>query len=174
MKMHEDEVDIDAELVGRLVAEQFPQLADLPISAFRSTGTVNAIYRKGGLHLDTPRRDFPPQDLKYAPIRREMLHRTSIRKLLRRDVPMARQTCARPTLAASDTASVEGSRIRSAQAHRNPSPPQDRSRFSHTPTPTNNSPLIGESRPSDGLLPRLDLSDLLLGEGNPRGAVRVR
>ena len=45
--MHDDEVDIDAELVGRLVAAQFPGLADLPISAVRSTGTVNAIYRLG-------------------------------------------------------------------------------------------------------------------------------
>ncbi|NMM23357.1 MAG: aminoglycoside phosphotransferase family protein [Phycicoccus sp.] len=45
--MHEDEVDIDGDLVARLVAEQFPELADLPITAFRSTGTVNAIYRIG-------------------------------------------------------------------------------------------------------------------------------
>jgi aminoglycoside phosphotransferase (APT) family kinase protein len=47
MKMHDGEVDIDAELVGRLVAAQFPQLTDLPISAVQSTGTVNAIYRLG-------------------------------------------------------------------------------------------------------------------------------
>jgi aminoglycoside phosphotransferase (APT) family kinase protein len=47
MKMHDDEVDIDAGLVGRLVAEQFPHLADLPITEVRSTGTVNAIYRLG-------------------------------------------------------------------------------------------------------------------------------
>jgi aminoglycoside phosphotransferase (APT) family kinase protein len=47
MTMHEDEVAIDAELVGRLVAGQFPRLADLPISAVHSTGTVNAIYRLG-------------------------------------------------------------------------------------------------------------------------------
>ena len=45
--MHDGEVDIDAELVGRLVAAQFPHLSDLPISAVRSTGTVNAIYRLG-------------------------------------------------------------------------------------------------------------------------------
>ncbi|HYJ73556.1 MAG TPA: aminoglycoside phosphotransferase family protein [Actinomycetota bacterium] len=45
--MHDDEVDIDADLVGRLVAEQFPHLADLPITEVRSTGTVNAIYRLG-------------------------------------------------------------------------------------------------------------------------------
>jgi aminoglycoside phosphotransferase (APT) family kinase protein len=47
MKMHDNEVDIDAGLVGRLVAEQFPHLADLPITEVRSTGTVNAIYRLG-------------------------------------------------------------------------------------------------------------------------------
>jgi aminoglycoside phosphotransferase (APT) family kinase protein len=47
MKMHEGEVDIDAELVGRLVAEQFPELAGLPIREVRPTGTVNAIYRLG-------------------------------------------------------------------------------------------------------------------------------
>ena len=76
MKMHEDEVDIDAELVGRLVAEQFPELvgrlvaeqfpelADLPISAFRSTGTVNAIYRIGDhLYARLPRMKEWAQDL---------------------------------------------------------------------------------------------------------------
>jgi aminoglycoside phosphotransferase (APT) family kinase protein len=47
MKMHDEEIDIDAELVGALVAEQFPQLSDLPISAVQSSGTVNAIYRIG-------------------------------------------------------------------------------------------------------------------------------
>lgn len=46
-KIHADEVDIDAPLVRRLLAEQFPQWADLPISAVHSTGTVNAIYRLG-------------------------------------------------------------------------------------------------------------------------------
>lgn len=50
-KMHADEVDIDVALVRRLLAEQFPQWADLPIKAVRSTGTVNAIYRLG----DRPR-----------------------------------------------------------------------------------------------------------------------
>ena len=49
-KMHAGEVHIDAALVERLIAEQFPRWADLPIRAVRSTGTVNAIYRLGG-HL---------------------------------------------------------------------------------------------------------------------------
>jgi aminoglycoside phosphotransferase (APT) family kinase protein len=45
--MHEGELDIGAELVGRLVAAQFPRLAGLPIRAVQPTGTVNAIYRLG-------------------------------------------------------------------------------------------------------------------------------
>lgn len=56
MKMHDGEVGIDAGLVRRLVAVQFPRLARLPVSAVRSTGTVNAIYRLGdGLCARLPR-----------------------------------------------------------------------------------------------------------------------
>lgn len=63
-KMHEGEVDIDAELVGRLIADQFPQLAHLPIRAVRSTGTVNAIYRLGdNLYVRLPRMREWAQDL---------------------------------------------------------------------------------------------------------------
>ena len=47
MKMHEGELDIGAELVGRLVAAQFPRLAGLPVRAVQPAGTVNAIYRLG-------------------------------------------------------------------------------------------------------------------------------
>ena len=47
MRLHDDEVDIDAELVGRLVAAQFPRLARPADPRVRSTGTVNAIYRIG-------------------------------------------------------------------------------------------------------------------------------
>lgn len=46
-KMHEGEVDIDTDLVRRLLAGQFPQWADLPLARFESGGTVNAIYRLG-------------------------------------------------------------------------------------------------------------------------------
>jgi aminoglycoside phosphotransferase (APT) family kinase protein len=47
MKLHDDEVDIDADLVRQLVTAQFPHLANLPVTEFDSTGTVNAIYRLG-------------------------------------------------------------------------------------------------------------------------------
>ncbi len=46
-KMHTDEVDTDVSLVGRLLAAQFPQWADLPIEPVHSAGTDNAIYRLG-------------------------------------------------------------------------------------------------------------------------------
>lgn len=45
--MHPDEVDIERPLVGRLIATQFPQWADLPLAEVRSAGTDNAIYRLG-------------------------------------------------------------------------------------------------------------------------------
>jgi aminoglycoside phosphotransferase (APT) family kinase protein len=63
-KMHDDEVHIDAALVRRLVAEQFPRWAGLPIRAVRSTATVNAIYRLGDQHyVRLPRVEEWTQDL---------------------------------------------------------------------------------------------------------------
>jgi aminoglycoside phosphotransferase (APT) family kinase protein len=46
-KMHAGEVLTDVSLVGRLLAAQLPQWADLPIEPVRSAGTDNAIYRLG-------------------------------------------------------------------------------------------------------------------------------
>lgn len=46
-KMHQDEVDTSAALVGRLLAEQFPPWSDLPIAPVPSAGTDNALYRLG-------------------------------------------------------------------------------------------------------------------------------
>ena len=62
--MHAGEVHIDAALVGRLISEQFPQWAGLPIREIRSTGTVNAIYRLGDhLCARLPRVEEWAQDL---------------------------------------------------------------------------------------------------------------
>jgi aminoglycoside phosphotransferase (APT) family kinase protein len=62
--MHDDEVDIDAALVKTLVAAQLPHLADLPVTAIRSTGTVNAIYRLGdSLCVRLPRMEEWAEDL---------------------------------------------------------------------------------------------------------------
>jgi aminoglycoside phosphotransferase (APT) family kinase protein len=45
--MHADEVAMDAALVRRLVATQFPHWAGLPIVPVPSAGTDNALYRLG-------------------------------------------------------------------------------------------------------------------------------
>jgi aminoglycoside phosphotransferase (APT) family kinase protein len=46
-KMHADEADIDESLVRRMLATQFPQWADLPVTPIDSAGTDNAMYRLG-------------------------------------------------------------------------------------------------------------------------------
>jgi len=56
-KMHIDEVDVNVSLVGRLLAAQFPQWANLPIEPVHSAGTDNAIYRVGSdMAVRLPRR----------------------------------------------------------------------------------------------------------------------
>ncbi len=57
-KMHADEVDTDVALVGRLLATQFPQWADLPIEPVPSAGTDNALFRLGDeMVVRLPRRE---------------------------------------------------------------------------------------------------------------------
>jgi aminoglycoside phosphotransferase (APT) family kinase protein len=46
-KLPPDELDIDDALVRRLVAEQFPQWAGLPVTEVPSAGTDNVMYRLG-------------------------------------------------------------------------------------------------------------------------------
>jgi aminoglycoside phosphotransferase (APT) family kinase protein len=56
-RMHADELEIDEALVRRLLAEQFPEWADLPLSRVEPAGTVNAIFRLGDeLSVRLPRR----------------------------------------------------------------------------------------------------------------------
>lgn len=45
--MHDDQVDVTADIVAGLVQEQFPQWSGKPIRLLASTGTVNAIFRIG-------------------------------------------------------------------------------------------------------------------------------
>ena len=69
MKMHHGEVDIDARIVRRLVAAQFPWFGDLPVRAvLPSTGTVNAIHRRGDrLCVRVPRvREWEGPDVRPA------------------------------------------------------------------------------------------------------------
>ena len=46
-RMHVDELEIDEALVRRLLANQFPEWADLPLRRIEPSGTVNAIFRLG-------------------------------------------------------------------------------------------------------------------------------
>lgn len=46
-KLHDDEVDIDASLVTRLLAEQFPAWAGRPVRVVPSSGTDNVTFRVG-------------------------------------------------------------------------------------------------------------------------------
>ncbi len=58
MRMHADELPIDAALVRRLLAAQFPEWVDLPLERVRFFGTDNAIYRLGDeLAARLPRRE---------------------------------------------------------------------------------------------------------------------
>jgi aminoglycoside phosphotransferase (APT) family kinase protein len=57
MRIHTDELEIDDALVRRLVVEQFPDWAELPLER-AGDGTVNVIYRLGDeLALRLPRRN---------------------------------------------------------------------------------------------------------------------
>ena len=47
MKMHPDQIDVDAATVAEVVAAQQPQWSDRPIAAVTSHGTVNALFRLG-------------------------------------------------------------------------------------------------------------------------------
>lgn len=59
-RMHDGEIEIDEALVRRLLAEQFPEWADLPIRRIEPTGTVNAIFRLGDeLSVRLARRNGP-------------------------------------------------------------------------------------------------------------------
>lgn len=59
MKMHAQEINIDAELVQHLLQAQFPHWADLPLRRIPSAGTDNAIFRLGEeLAVRLPRIDW--------------------------------------------------------------------------------------------------------------------
>ncbi len=57
--MHAGEIDIDASLVSRLIATQFPRWAELPLRRVEPAGTDNAIFRLGGdMSIRLPRIDW--------------------------------------------------------------------------------------------------------------------
>lgn len=61
-RMHTDELEIDEALVRRLLGEQFPEWAKLPLSRVEPAGTDNAIFRLGDdLSVRLARRRGPTQ-----------------------------------------------------------------------------------------------------------------
>src|ERR1041384_4259214 len=61
-KMHADELDIDEALVRRLLAQQFPEWANLSLTPAERPGTVNAIFRLGDdLAVRIARRQGPTE-----------------------------------------------------------------------------------------------------------------
>src|SRR6476659_9935439 len=61
-RMHADELELDEALVRRLLAEQFPEWAELPLQRIEPSGTVNAIFRLGdGLSVRLPRKEGPTE-----------------------------------------------------------------------------------------------------------------
>lgn len=62
--MRPGEFPIDASLVRRLLAAQFPRWAELPLKRFPSAGTVNALYRLGDdLAVRLPRIEGGAEDV---------------------------------------------------------------------------------------------------------------
>lgn len=56
--MHANEVEVDEALARRLLAAQFPEWADRPVTRIEPAGTVNAVFRVGAdLALRLPRLD---------------------------------------------------------------------------------------------------------------------
>ena len=61
-RMHADELEIDEVLVRRLLAGQFTEWADRPLSRVEPAGTVNAIFRLGDdLSVRLARRERPTE-----------------------------------------------------------------------------------------------------------------
>jgi aminoglycoside phosphotransferase (APT) family kinase protein len=55
-RMHEQELEVDVPLVRRLLAEQFPHWAELPLERVLPAGTDNTIFRLGqGMSVRLPR-----------------------------------------------------------------------------------------------------------------------
>jgi aminoglycoside phosphotransferase (APT) family kinase protein len=60
--MHSDELELDEPLVRRLLREQFPEWAELPLRRIEPSGTVNAIFRLGNeLSVRLPRHQGPTE-----------------------------------------------------------------------------------------------------------------
>jgi aminoglycoside phosphotransferase (APT) family kinase protein len=84
VKMHADELQIEEGLVRGLLAEQFPEWADMPVHRVEPGGTVNAIFRVGDeLSVRLPRRGGPT-----SPGSKELDWLAKLAPLLPVDIPV--------------------------------------------------------------------------------------
>ena len=72
-RMHDDEIDVDAALVARLIEEQFPEWAGLTVEPLLPWGTDNALFRLGADRIvRLPRIDWAvgqvEKDLRWLPV----------------------------------------------------------------------------------------------------------
>ena len=62
--MHKEEIEINDDIVRKLIVEQFPQFASFPMHKVYSIGTVNAVYRLGEEYcVRLPRLDWAGKSL---------------------------------------------------------------------------------------------------------------
>ncbi|KAB1940672.1 aminoglycoside phosphotransferase family protein [Micromonospora sp. ALFpr18c] len=70
--MHVDQVDVSADVVAALVAEQFPRWRGLPVRPLPSAGTVNALFRLGTeVVLRFPLRPYADAELRDELVREQ-------------------------------------------------------------------------------------------------------
>jgi aminoglycoside phosphotransferase (APT) family kinase protein len=84
MKMHADEVDVDVDLVARLIASQFREWASLSIEPVAFFGTDNAIYRLG----DDKAARLPRREQNVATLQKERRWLPKLAPLLPLSIPL--------------------------------------------------------------------------------------
>ncbi|MFC9446451.1 aminoglycoside phosphotransferase family protein [Bacillus cereus] len=83
-KMHADELKIEERLVRRLLVDQFPRWAELPLRKVEPVGTVNAVFRLGDEYsIRLARREGPT-----TPGGREFLWLPKIAPLVPLEIPV--------------------------------------------------------------------------------------
>ncbi|MBQ0901386.1 aminoglycoside phosphotransferase family protein [Micromonospora sp. U21] len=83
--MHTDQVDVTADVVAALVAEQFPEWRALPVRPLPSSGTVNALFRLGPAIVLR----FPLQPTADPELRAELRREQEYARLLTGHLPVA-------------------------------------------------------------------------------------
>jgi aminoglycoside phosphotransferase (APT) family kinase protein len=113
-RMHVDDIEIDVPLVRRLLAEQFPEWAGLPLSLIEPSGTDNAVFRLGEeLSIRLARRNGPTEaggkELEWLP---------RLAPLVPFEIPVPVAQAARRTSTRGSGTCTPGSRARRCRSRR--------------------------------------------------------